>query len=715
MATEQDLNQLRNAIAEAEALATAVGIKTDNQSILDSGGQIVLNIDPRAQSSATSADAYENSFALSHSFGLGTGRSHFYDNNDVTVPYYHYESHGLNSLDLQTLLGANGSINGLSEAIAKTTSSNDATTEAVAVNIGLGNLDLESVDSSTINIGTEQNPFEARALATSASNAADVCGCYYGTFSKLKATAIARGIENQLEGNTKTILGQPVANVAATAHIAPLTTNSAVQGRALADAVALQGVNLTTTPNGNGNGLATVVGNATATTGMKGVVPKDLAVPGPHEPALTFFGSAIGIDAGTVDLVGSIEGNMGAKNYIKGSANTVLDVQDDEYLVNSHVFDEECIETDLTAIGIRNADITTGSKDDQIIGTAGIQTGEAILQEDTSDLDLAAIRNTDIRTGLGNDVVVGEITSLPKADVFDTTTSKLAFNGFEGGTKNATVDKDPDINQANTVSTGIGNDSISGTGARDYIFEGGIGNDHIDLDNAWNTQLIGGLGNDKLIANGTTENLMLFGDIGRDYLEGGYGDGGHFSGNDYIDGGAGIDVSRGNGGSDTFVYSYGPGALNGTADQYINNELLDEESWSTLSVADKNMILGETERILDFTSGTESSGDVLQLSSSLATITSEQWHAEGVIMTAAQAENPLYANRIGVVVDSLDNIQQMGSNTRNYAIAVNQDGTNGMVIFDADGNFKDGAQVVTHLADSNGNLGGIVRDNVSFA
>ena len=67
------------------------------------------------------------------------------------------------------------------------------------------------------------------------------------------------------------------------------------------------------------------------------------------------------------------------------------------------------------------------------------------------------------------------------------------------------------------------------------------------------------------------------------------------------------------------------------------------------------------------------------------------------------------------VVDSLDNIQQMGSNTRNYAIAVNQDGTNGMVIFDADGNFKDGAQVVTHLADSNGNLGGIVKDNVSFA
>ncbi len=238
MATEQDLNQLRNAIAEAEALATAVGIKTGSQDVLDSGGQIVLNIDPRAESSASSADAYQDSYASSNSFGLGAGTSYFYDNPD-TNPYYHYQADGLNSPNLETLLGASGTVDGLSEATARTTSSNNATTEAIAVNVGLGNLNLRSEDNSILRIGTEDNPFEARALASSASNATDDCGCDDEPISSLKAVAIARGIENELNGTPKTIIGQPVANVAATAHIAALTTNSAVQGVSIADAVAL--------------------------------------------------------------------------------------------------------------------------------------------------------------------------------------------------------------------------------------------------------------------------------------------------------------------------------------------------------------------------------------------------------------------------------------------------------------------------------------------
>jgi hypothetical protein len=712
MAPEQDLNQLRNAIAEAEALSTAVGIRPQNQSTLTSGSGIVFNIDPRAESSATSADAYEISVASSKSFGLGTGRSYFYDNQS-TNDYYHYEIYGLNSPDLNTLIGANGSIDGVSEATARTTSSNSSSTEAIAVNVGLANLDLQSDDASILRIGTQENPFEARALASSASNAADDCGCHDETVSELKAVAIARGIENELGGTPKTIIGQPAANVAATAHIAAFTTNSAVQGVSIADAIALQGVDLSTTPNGNGNGTATVVGNATATTGLKGVVPKDLAVPHPDsgEPALAFHGRAIGIDAGTVEQPGIIRGNTGNKNYIQGTAEAVLDVQDDEYLVNSHIFDEDCIETDLTAIGIRNATITTGLADDQVIGMAGIKTGVAVLQKDTSEVELAGIQNTDIRTGLGNDMVVGQITELPKADEFDTSTSKLAFNGFEGGVKHATVDRDPQINTANVVRTGIGNDFIGGS-ARDYLFEGGIGDDNIDLDNAWNTQLIGGLGNDKLTADGTTEQLKLFGGMGQDELTGGSGDGGHFSGDDYIDGGAGIDVSRGNGGSDTFVYSYGTGALNGTASSYVNEQLLDEDSWSTLTTDEQSVILGGTERVLDFTSGVESSGDVLQLSSSLATITEQDWVDQGVLMTAAQAENPLNGARVGVVVDTLANIQNMGANSRNYAIAVGEDGANGMVLFDADGDFSYGSQVVTHLS---GNLNNMNKANISFA
>lgn len=711
MATEQDL-QLRNAIAEAEALSTAVGIRPQNQAVLDSGGLIVLNIDPRAESSATSADAYENSYARSNSFGLGTGTSYFYD-NPGTQAEYHYQADGLNSPDLQTLLGATGTIDGLSEATARTTSSNNATTEAIAVNVGLGNLNLQSEDNSILRIGTPDNPFEARALAASASNATDDCGCDDEPVSTLKAVAIARGIENELEGTPKTIIGQPVANVAATAHIAALTTNSAVQGTSIADAVALQGVDLSTTPNGNGDGTATVVGNAKATTGMKGLVPKDLSVPHPgsDEPALEFKARAIGIDAGTTEQPGTIRGNSGNQNIIQGTAEAILDVQNDSYLVNSHVFDENCIETELTAIGIRNAEITTGLADDRVIGLAGINTGVAILQEDTSHVDLAAIRNTNIRTGLGNDVVIGEITSLPKADEFDTQTSELAFNGFQGGIANSEVDRDPAINEANTVRTGIGNDFVGGS-ARDYIFEGGIGDDNIDLDNAWNTHLIGGLGNDSLTADGTTQGLKLFGGMGQDQLTGGNGDGGQFTGDDYIDGGAGIDISTGNGGKDTFSYAYGTGALNGTSNEFVNEQLLDEESWNTLSNLDQEVILGQTERVMDFTSGVESSGDVLELSSSLGTITAQQWQDEGVIMTASQAENPLNANRVGVIVDSLDNIQSMGSNSRNYAVAVEDGGNSGLLLFDADGDFSQGSQVVAHLT---GNLNNMNKENIAFA
>jgi hypothetical protein len=713
MAPEQDLDQLRKALAEAEALSTAVGIKPSSQTILDSGGLIVLNIDPRAESSATSADAYENSYARSSSFGLGTGTSYFYD-NPATNADYHYYAEGLNSPNLQTLLGATGTIDGVSEATARTTSSNNATTEAIAVNIGLGNLDLQSEDNSTLRIGTQENPFEARALASSASNATDDCGCDDEPISNLKAVAIARGIENNLEGTPpKTIIGQPVANVAATAHIAALTTNSAIQGVAIADAVALQGVNLSTTPNGNGNGTATVVGRATATTGMKGLVPKDLAKPHPgaEEPALAFQAKAIGIDAGTTEQPGSISGNTGNVNIIQGNAQAILDVQDNSYLVNAHVFDENCITTDLTAIGIRNAEITTGLADDIVLGTAGIDTGVAILKEDTSNINLAAIQNTDIRTGLGNDIVIGEITSLPKADEFDTQTSELAFNGFKGGNTAAQVNRDPALNEANTIRTGIGNDSVRGS-ARDYMFEGGMGNDNIDLDNAWNTHLIGGLGNDNLTADGTTQGLKLFGGMGQDQLTGGNGDGGQFTGNDYLDGGAGIDVSTGNGGKDTFSYAYGTGAMNGTTNEYVNEILLDEESWNTLESQDQEIILGQTERVMDFTSGVESSGDVLELSSSLGTITAQQWLDEGVLMTASQAENALNSTRVSVIVDSLDNIQAMGSNSSNYAVAVQDGGNSGMLLFDADGDFTQGTRVVAHLT---GNLNNMNKENIEFA
>lgn len=708
MALDTSLESLKNALSAAEALSTAVSLQPGNVGTLNAAGGISLKSNTAAEATAASADSDQGSIASAKSFGLGLGTSSFYFDSPGTNPYY--QPINFNSPDLTTLLGANGGIDGVSRASASTTSKADAATEAVAINIGLANLNLESSDATVLRIGTAADPFEAVALASSSSDAEEDCGCEDEPLSQLEATAIARGIENPLDGS-KTILGQPVANVAATAIIAPQTTNSSVRGIADADAVAIQGVELTTTPTGNGNGFATIVGNANATTGLQGVVPHNLSEPAMGEPALTFRGQAIGIDAGTASDPGSITGNRYANNVIQGEGFVDLDVPNETLLVNRNIFDQPCIETELTAIGIQNAEITSGSGADQVIGRAGIETGVAVLKEDTTTIDIAGIRNTNISTSIGNDTVVGQITSLPTADEFDTSTNQAAFNGFKGGVENANVSEDLQTNQANTVRTGIGEDSVFGS-ARDYVFEGGSGSDSINLDNAWNTLLVGGLDDDRLIASGTTQDVIFKGGSGRDVMMGGSGDGASFDGNDRLDGGADIDVSTGQGGTDTFVYSHGNGAWRGTANQATNEILQDEESWNDLSAEEKDAFLGNTERITDFQSGTESNADILELSASLGTITQTQWAQEGVIMNAAQATNALHDDRIGIVVDYLNNIQAMGMTNRHYAVSVSNDGSKGMLLYDADGNFSQGSQVVAHLE---GDMSSLHKTNFQFA
>ena len=708
MALDTSLESLKNALSAAEALSTAVSLQPGNIDILNAADGVSLKSDTAAEATAASADSDQGSIASAKSFGLGLGTSSFYFDNPTTNPYY--QATNFNSPNLKTLLGANGGIDGVSRASASTTSKADAATEAVAINIGLANLNLESSDATVLRIGTAADPFEAVALASSSSDAEEDCGCEDEPLSQLEATAITRGIENPLDGS-KTILGQPVANVAATAIIAPQTSNSSVRGIADADAIALQGVELTTTPTGNGNGFATIVGNATATTGLRGVVPHNLREPSMGEPALTFRGQAIGIDAGTASDPGSITGNSYANNVIQGQGFVTLDVPNESLLVNRNIFDQPCIDTELTAIGIQNAEITSGSGADQVIGRAGIETGVAVLQEDTTTIDLAGIRNTNISTSIGNDTVVGQITSLPTADEFDTSTNQAAFNGFKGGVENANVSEELQTNQANTVRTGIGEDSVFGS-ARDYLFEGGIGADNINLDNGWNVLLVGGLDNDRLIANGTTQDVIFKGGSGRDVMMGGSGDGASFDGNDRLDGGADIDVSTGQGGRDTFVYSHGNSAWKGTANQATNEILQDEEAWNDLSAEEKDIFLGNTERITDFQSGTESNADILELSASLGTITQTQWAEEGVIMNAAQATNALHDDRIGIVVDKLESIQAMGMTNRNYAVAVGSDGSKGMLLYDADGDFSQGSQVVSHLE---GDMSSLNKGNFQFA
>ena len=72
----------------------------------------------------------------------------------------------------------------------------------------------------------------------------------------------------------------------------------------------------------------------------------------------------------------------------------------------------------------------------------------------------------------------------------------------------------------------------------------------------------------------------------------------------------------------------------------------------------------------------------------------------------------MHANRVGVVVDSLDNILNMGLSGRSYAISIGEGGKEGMLLYDADGDFSQGAQVVTHLT---GELSNMNKANIAFA
>ena len=693
--------KVQEILSEAKAYAAAVAVKVGEQETLVNRGEFTIETNPSAEAVARSADPSRPSSAEANAFGLGLGTSGFYADN--TSPYY--QAQGFNSPNLQTLKGAQGTLNGKAEAIASTSTSSSATTEATAINIGLTDINLESSDQTALQIGTNESPYEAYALAASTNNSLADSPENNAAVSELNATAITRGIETPLNG-TRSITGQPDADVAATAYIAALTNNGPISGEATADAIALQADDIRTTPRGNDDDNAVIRGKAEATTGLKGLFPINETQDPVSQNQLKFVGQAIGIDAGSDSKNGSIKGNSGRTNLINANGKVILDLPGKGNEANQ-------VETDLKAVGIQNADISTGIADDVILATAAISTGDVVV--DPEETDLAAMRNVNITSGLGDDMVVGGVSELPTQDESSSGTNPFAFNAFDGQ-DNSEVSRDLTINSANTVETGIGDDGVYGygAGANNYVFDLGIGQDNLLLDNAWNVVASGGLGDDLIMISdqGTTQDVSFFGGHGNDVIQGGNGDGELYDGNDRIDGGSGIDRSTGGGGRDTFVYSQGIHAMSGTSSEDVNERWLEDDSWNTLPDEEQVQLLQQTDRVTDFMSGSGNEADVLELSSTLGGITADQWSEEGVLMSAEQAINPMEANKLGVVVDSLENIQAMGMTNRNYAIAVNTEGDGGLLLYNASGNFDQGTQVVAHLS---GDLGDFSKKNIQFA
>ena len=131
MATDLHRETLKASIATANALATAVGLNPSNSDSLNTAGRYVyrsiqrLNRVPKAQIQTMDRLPSQSPMAC-------IGTSQFY--SQPGQPYY--QPSGFNSPTLGKLIGASGRIDGISKAIARTTSSTDASTDATAINIG---------------------------------------------------------------------------------------------------------------------------------------------------------------------------------------------------------------------------------------------------------------------------------------------------------------------------------------------------------------------------------------------------------------------------------------------------------------------------------------------------------------------------------------------------------------------------------------------------
>ena len=226
-------------------------------------------------------------------------------------------------------------------------------------------------------------------------------------------------------------------------------------------------------------------------------------------------------------------------------------------------------EIDPTAsVQIRNIELTAaeggddklrgGDGNDEMYGNAGNDT----LQGGTGDDTLSGDEGDDkVFGGTGNDSMSG-------GDGNDTLKGGEGNDTMDGGDGNdylAGKDGDDDMRGGagdDKLSGGTGNDRLQGDAGSDKLWGGdgddwafgGINSDTLDL-GAGNDTGLGGAGEDRL--KGREGNDFLDGGAGKDHIIGG-------EGSDTISGGAGNDHLwggqwKGDGASDTFVYSQGGG------------------------------------------------------------------------------------------------------------------------------------------------------------
>jgi Ca2+-binding RTX toxin-like protein len=439
-----------------------------------------------------------------------------------------------------------------------------------------------------------------------------------------------------------------------------------IELKADADAYGVQGT-------GDDRHYVSIIGNPFAE-----VAAKSLLVGNDNDETLVG-----GLSANAIGLQHLAVSSVGDTNRIGASVEASIGAKDLGSNVSSDLYS---ITIGASAIGVDDV-LVRSNANNQVN-----MKGAAALKVDLSgwdDFDAGAIdhlnsfgiHSSNITTTTGNDRIEGSATSAINQFELFLDTAELSVNG--GGVVDTFIStgsgNDEVIGTASGdglraaqgfvnsyVNTGTGNDVVSG-GASGSTFLMGIGDDAVTLLASEGSVLDGGIGNDNLKITGASSSTRLYGGIGNDQLQGG-------SGADNLSGGIGSDVIKGGAGADNFHFT-GADMLSGT------------------------------DKLVDF-NGSE--GDKIFLSSNL---TGFEKGTAVKFVSAAQAQQAGFNMDQAVIVDSMANIQAMGS-VSNSHLAYATD--TGALLYDANGDWSQGSRTVAVLND-NGKNANLTAANIEIS
>lgn len=655
------------------ALSRALALRLDQGSTYLGGG-LQLTISPSAQASnRVVLPAPEPIGSIATALGLGLGSSRFLASPADAA---FFDSPGL------SIVTGGGTVAGTAAASASTVGRNTNLADATATNIGLANLDVVTRGGGALRIGTAADPL--RAVASAATRSLLPAGGLPSLTAQLSAIATVRGLEGApsadplATGALPTFFGQPNAAVLASATLDadPGPTTSAA--RAVADARGIEGYRVMALPAAVPGSPAQISGVAAASLSLAGAPPSGAQ---PAELSAT----AIGIDHAV--LRGPVRGAMNVQGSGLAQLDTASTPPPGSLRLNS-----------LQGIGLLAVDLQSNggaaitNEGATVVGMGGFASpgGSGWLPA----MDAAGIDRSTILTGSGNDVVMGRIHTeqtsgldadgdgVLNADVFLDASALIGGPGGFDGIRNS------------HINTGQGDDAVVGAASRSRIEAAG-GDDAILLDRARSSSLDGGFGDDAIAVMGLALDNSLKGGFGNDSLTVAAGDGNR------LDGGFGQDLTMGGTGKNTFLQSNAGAALDASSSDAFAQRLADPAFWGSLGSQQKQELWeqgalvqgGQTLGFLDTISNFDAArGDVLELSSTLGSLTQSLWQSQGAVFGVQGGQLVVrdgpQNSQIGLVVGSLAEIRSLGIGSPSLAYATDTR----QLLFDADGDWSKGSR-----------------------